>query len=508
MGIKGLFPFLRENAESALAEKQLAQYLGCTLALDASTHLYQFLAAIRTGSGAWNLANANGEATSHIQGFANRTVKLLESGVRPVYVFDGASPTLKAGTLRDRAAKKREAEAVCAEKRADETAESSAIYKAASAATRVTKAHNDDAKSLLRLMGMPVVESPGEAEASCAAIVRAGLADAVVTEDMDALAFGAPVMVKNLFDVEGSRTGTSRPAVELCLERVLRELAIKRPKLFANREPLDAFVDFCILSGCDYLEHLSGIGPATAAKLLESHGASLDTAVHLKDVTQQHGKKTATPKTGPGGKLVVPLDWDYVAARKLFLSPDVVDAAALDLKLKEPDFDGLRTFLVDKHGFAPDRVDKLLARLRKARAAKPQRRIDTFFASPHKRSSEENPSSPAKRNKVSSPLCGSQASNDPVPPYVPQSAQIPDEPRAAAPATITRSSEPVHPDPKSPSAPMASSETPDTKPATPTTSPRKAAASSSSNKTKKRVLAPPAARITSFFTKASSPHRS
>lgn len=507
MGIKGLFPFLRENAESALAEKQLAQYLGCTLALDASTHLYQFLAAIRTGTGAWNLANANGEATSHIQGFANRTVKLLESGVRPVYVFDGASPTLKAGTLRDRAAKKREAEAVCAEKRADETAESSAIYKAASAATRVTKAHNDDAKSLLRLMGMPVVESPGEAEASCAAIVRAGLADAVVTEDMDALAFGAPVMVKNLFDVEGARTGSSRPAVELCLERVLRDLAIKRPKLFAKREPLEAFVDFCILCGCDYLAHLPGIGPATAAKLLESHGASLDSAVQLKEISQQ-GKKTATSKTGPGGKLVVPLDWDYTAARKLFLRPDVVDAATLDLKPKEPDFDGLRTFLVDKHGFAPDRVDKLLARLRKARAAKPQRRIDAFFASPRKRSGEENSSTPVKRSKSCSSQDLAQTSNEPVPPFTSQSTQSSSDPHAAAPATVTKSSEPLLPEPRSPSVPFVSKDTPVTKPPTPTTSPRKAAVSSSSNKTRKPVLAPPAARITSFFAKASSPHGS
>ena len=39
-----------------------------------------------------------------------------------------------------------------------------------------------------------------------------------------------------------------------------------------------AFVDFCILCGCDYLDHVPGVGPATAAKLLKSH-ASLERAV-------------------------------------------------------------------------------------------------------------------------------------------------------------------------------------------------------------------------------------
>lgn len=40
---------------------------------------------------------------------------------------------------------------------------------------RVTQKHNDDAKKLLRLMGVPIVEAPGEAEAQCAAMAKAGV---------------------------------------------------------------------------------------------------------------------------------------------------------------------------------------------------------------------------------------------------------------------------------------------------------------------------------------------
>mmetsp|Transcript_4697 Transcript_4697/g.19152 ORF Transcript_4697/g.19152 Transcript_4697/m.19152 type:complete len:87 (-) Transcript_4697:1692-1952(-) len=65
MGIKGLFPFLQKVAPGAIEEKPqyLKHFVGRTLAIDSSLHLYQFLAAVRTGAGADHLANANGEAT-------------------------------------------------------------------------------------------------------------------------------------------------------------------------------------------------------------------------------------------------------------------------------------------------------------------------------------------------------------------------------------------------------------------------------------------------------------
>lgn len=443
---------MKETAKGGLKEKELAEFLGCTLALDASLHLYQFLAAIRTGTGAWNLTNASGEATSHIQGFANRTVKLVESGVRPIFVFDGASPALKATTLRDRSARKRQAAEAVQAAREDETKSAEEVYKAASAATRVTRKHNDDVKQLLRLMGVPVVEAPGEAEASCAALARAGLADAVATEDMDALAFGAPVMIKNLFDTEGARTGTSRPAFEIRLDGVLASLAKARPKLFGGDDAMAAFVDFCILCGCDYLDHIAGVGPSTAAKALEAHGASLDRAV----VKQTHGRKTAS------GKLIVPVDWDFEAARDLFHKPDVVDPGALDLAATAPDYPRLRAFLVDDHGFAPDRVDKLLARLRKARAAKPQRRIDAFFQA---------------ATTVKRPL---EADGDGKKEEVPPSEE---EGVARAPASVA----PLTP-------PPAAHKTKSLTPAT-TSSKKKP------QQQKKAKLPPPGARITSFFSK-------
>ncbi len=39
-------------------------------------------------------------------------------------------------------------------------------------------------------MGIPIIDAPAEAEAQCAAIVKAGVAYANASEEMDSLAFG------------------------------------------------------------------------------------------------------------------------------------------------------------------------------------------------------------------------------------------------------------------------------------------------------------------------------
>lgn len=60
----------------------------------------------------------------------------------------------------------------------------------------VTKEMTRDAKTLLRLMGVPVIEAPSEAEAQCAELVKMGFAFATGSEDMDSLTFGTHVLLR------------------------------------------------------------------------------------------------------------------------------------------------------------------------------------------------------------------------------------------------------------------------------------------------------------------------
>ena len=78
--------------------------------------IYQFLIAVRQKDGEM-LTNDAGETTrqadfiylpslrfscflSHLMGFFYRTIRIVENGIKPAYVFDGKPPELKAGVVR------------------------------------------------------------------------------------------------------------------------------------------------------------------------------------------------------------------------------------------------------------------------------------------------------------------------------------------------------------------------------------------------------------------------
>lgn len=47
---------------------------------------------------------------SHLMGTFYRTIRLVEQGIKPVYVFDGKPPNLKSGELAKRAERRDEAQ--------------------------------------------------------------------------------------------------------------------------------------------------------------------------------------------------------------------------------------------------------------------------------------------------------------------------------------------------------------------------------------------------------------
>ena len=89
--------------------------------------IYQFLIAVRSmgqnGSGAAAmLTNEAGDVTSHIQGMFSRTIRMMEAGCKPAYVFDGKPPDMKGGTLLKRSENRAKAEAeLAAAKENDDT---------------------------------------------------------------------------------------------------------------------------------------------------------------------------------------------------------------------------------------------------------------------------------------------------------------------------------------------------------------------------------------------------
>jgi flap endonuclease-1 len=362
MGIKQLFKFLSENANRSIKVQTMENYTGRVLAVDASMCLYQFVVAIRLGAENQhaNLMNDAGEVTSHIGGFLNRTLRMLEAGIKPVYVFDGKPPEFKSAELQDRKEKREKAEAEL--KEAVEAGDQEAVLKQTKRTVKVTSKMNQDIRRLLRMMGCPIIEAPCEAEATCAEMVKLGKAYGAVTEDMDVLTFGSKVMIKNLFSTQSSsgpstpglKTG-QKPVYEVNLDVALEQLNIT----------MDQFIDFCILCGCDYADTLRGVGPHTGFKLIVEHG-TIEEVINNVDAEK------------------VPPSWMFKEARHLFKEPEVIAADSPDLNFDwtiEPDYDGIRKFLIEENQFNPDRVEKNIERLKACKKAKTQMRLDSFFKS-------------------------------------------------------------------------------------------------------------------------------
>ncbi|XP_044480809.1 flap endonuclease 1-like isoform X2 [Mangifera indica] len=334
MGIKGLTKLLADNAPKAMKEQKFDSYFGRKIAIDASMSIYQFLIVVgRTGTE--TLTNKAGEVTSHLQGMFTRTIRLLEAGMKPVYVFDGKPPDLKKQELAKRYSKRADAtedlaEAVAAGNKDD-------IEKFSKQTVKVTKQHNEDCKRLLRLMGVPVVEAPSEAEAQCAALCKSDKVYAVASEDMDTLTFGAPRFLRHLMDPSSRKV----PVIEFEVAKILEELNLT----------MEQFIDLSILSGCDYCDSIRGIGGQTALKLIRQHGL-------IENILENINKD----------RYQIPEDWPYQETRRLFKEPEVLtDVEQLDLKWTPPDEEGLITFLVNENGFNSDRVTKAIGKIKSAK---------------------------------------------------------------------------------------------------------------------------------------------
>ncbi|KAL0212757.1 hypothetical protein RCL1_006383 [Eukaryota sp. TZLM3-RCL] len=104
---------------------------------------------------------------------------------------------------------------------------------------------------ILRLLQIPCIRAPYEADAQIAFLYKIGVVDGVLAEDSDFILYGIDLILTK-FDL---RSQTVKEFNSSRLDRTP----------FASYSPL--FIrDVCILSGCDYLKSPKGIGLKTAFK--------------------------------------------------------------------------------------------------------------------------------------------------------------------------------------------------------------------------------------------------
>lgn len=351
----GLTSIIADEAPSAIKHSDIKSLFGRKVAIDASMSLYQFLIAVRQSDGQ-QMMTESGEITSHLLGFFYRTIRMVDCGIKPAYVFDGKPPDLKKDVLEKRFGRREEAREK--EEETKDIADAQLMDQLARRQVRPTREHNAEVQRLLTLMGIPWLAAPCEAEAQCAELARKGRVYAAGSEDMDTLTFGTPVLLKNLTASEQKKL----PVTEVSLEAALHGLDM----------PMEQFTDLCLLLGCDYLDPVRGIGPKTALKLIREHGRLENVLAHI---TRDTDDTDAPRKRG----IQVPEIWPFEAARELFLHPLVTDGAAVELRWEKPNIDGLVDFLCREKGFSEDRVRKGAEKLERALGKKQQGRLDGFF---------------------------------------------------------------------------------------------------------------------------------
>ncbi len=304
----------------------LTSLSGKSVAIDAHNTLYQFLSIIRSFDGR-PLMDRAGHVTSHLSGLLYRTANFVELGIAPVYVFDGAPPTLKKAEITRRLAVKRVAERQYRAALREGRLEDARQY--AQATARVTDSLVEDAKHLLALMGTPWLQAPSEGEAQTAYMAATGQVWAAASQDYDSLLFGASRLLRNLAITGRRKLPRKKVYVEvepelIELDHVLRGLAI-------NREQL---ITVGILVGTDFNPNgIKGVGPKRALSLVQTH-RTFDAVMKQFDPA------------------LFPVDPQAIQA--LFLTPDVTPDQPRPRQ--PPDVEGVIAFLCGERDFSEKRV--------------------------------------------------------------------------------------------------------------------------------------------------------
>ena len=314
---------------------ELASLSGQRIGVDAFLTAFQFLTTIRDRSPEGDggpLKSSNGKVVSHLMGFLNRTTSLLAAGIKPVFIFDGKAPELKADELAMRKARRDEARKTHQE--ALEAGDFALAQKMAQRIISYTPEMVEETKQLLDLLGVPWVAAKAEGEGQAAVMAKIGQLDAVATQDWDALLYGTPVLIRNMMTAGNKQHGRVVKAQKIVLEDLLGQHELSR----------DQLIDLAIMIGTDFHPGIRGIGPKTGIKLIKQFG-------DIETICAEKGKE-------------VPQRLDEI--REIFRNHPSNEVPSQALQMGEIDVAGLKQFLQVDRQFSQRRMDNAMEKLTNA----------------------------------------------------------------------------------------------------------------------------------------------
>ena len=136
-------------------------------------------------------------------------------------------------------------------------------------------------KQLFDILHVPYYDAPLEAETMCSDLCKRGLVDAVLSEDTDVLAYGAPVFLSKINTSDGT-------CIRIKYTALLEELELKDTE----------FLDLCIMCGTDYNKNIFRVGPEKAYKYIQKYSSidniTLNTTLDTKILNHVRGRELFT----------------------------------------------------------------------------------------------------------------------------------------------------------------------------------------------------------------------
>ncbi|KAL0211978.1 hypothetical protein RCL1_005604 [Eukaryota sp. TZLM3-RCL] len=176
---------------------------------------------------------------------------LLNAKVRPYLVFDGITLPSKATLAESRRINRQEAKKKALTDLNSGNFQSSQQNKIFALAVSITSTMVLNLVHLLRLLQIPCIRAPYEADSQIAYLYKIGVVDGVLAEDSDFILYGVDLILTK-FNL------TSQTVKGFNSSRLDRTPFSSYSAFFIR--------DVCILSGCDYLKSVRGIGLKTAIK--------------------------------------------------------------------------------------------------------------------------------------------------------------------------------------------------------------------------------------------------
>ncbi|PPR85567.1 hypothetical protein GOBAR_AA35122 [Gossypium barbadense] len=257
MGIQGLLPLLK----SIMVPIHIKELEGCSVAIDTYSWLHK---------GALSCSNQLCKrlpTSRHIEYCMHRVNLLRHHGVKPVLVFDGGLLPMKIEQENKRARARKENLARAVEH--ESCGNSAAAYECYQKAVDISPSIAHELIMVLKRENVCYVVAPYEADAQMTFLAISKQVDAVITEDSDLIPFGCPRVI---FKMDKFGQGVEFKSSMLQQNKELSFAGFTKQML----------LEMCILSGCDYLHSLPGMGLRRAHALMKKFKSHDKVIKHLR----------------------------------------------------------------------------------------------------------------------------------------------------------------------------------------------------------------------------------